>query len=102
MNNTIAGLLGRRARDIAQALWPNEPDVQLKPTDLILRRAHALHAPVSKDGRWHDLACGRPSRRARKRALLRTRLRDARASARSSGRGFETRAQARAPQDGVD
>jgi hypothetical protein len=25
-------------------------------------------ARVSKDGRWHDLACGRPSRRAQERA----------------------------------
>jgi hypothetical protein len=34
----------------------------------------ALCAAVSKDGHGDDLACGRPSRRARKRALLRTRF----------------------------
>jgi hypothetical protein len=38
--------------------------------------AALLGAAVSKDGRGHDLACGRPSRRARKRTLLRTRLMD--------------------------
>src|SRR5262249_12840953 len=27
-------------------------------------------ARVSKDGRWHDLACGRPSRRANRNRLL--------------------------------
>src|SRR6202047_2564986 len=35
--------------------------MELKPTDLILRRREAA---VSKDGRWLGLACGRPSRRA--------------------------------------
>jgi hypothetical protein len=38
----------------------------LKPTDLILR-SRAKHG-VSKDGRRHNLACGRPSRRAQERA----------------------------------
>jgi len=37
MNNTMLGRLAERTCDIAQALWPNEPDVQLKPTDLILK-----------------------------------------------------------------
>jgi hypothetical protein len=31
----------------------------MDPTDLILR-SRAQHG-VSKDGRWHGLACGRPS-----------------------------------------
>jgi hypothetical protein len=35
-----------------------------------------VSAAVSKDGRLHGLACGGPSRRARKRALVRTRLMD--------------------------
>jgi hypothetical protein len=71
--------------------------IELKPTDLILKEAHRsrvyprsahqerksatadLRCAVSKDGRWHDLASGRPSRRA---------------FGAPSGRGFETRASA--------
>jgi hypothetical protein len=40
--------------------------IQSQSTDLVLR-SRAKHG-VSKDGRWHDLACGRPSRRAQERA----------------------------------
>jgi hypothetical protein len=40
--------------------------MKFDPTDLILR-SRAKHG-VSKDGRRHDLACGRPSRRAQERA----------------------------------
>jgi hypothetical protein len=40
--------------------------MEFKPTDLILR-SRAQHG-VLKDGRQHDLASGRPSRRAQERA----------------------------------
>ena len=48
--------------------------LEFKPTDLILR-SRAKHG-VSKDRCRHDVACGRPSRRAQESALLRTRLID--------------------------
>jgi hypothetical protein len=44
----------------------NGLQLRRNPMDLVLRSC-AKHG-VSKDGRWHDLACGRPSRRAQERA----------------------------------
>jgi hypothetical protein len=42
--------------------------MEFKPTDLILR-SRAMRG-VSKDGRRHDLACGRPSRRAQSKSAV--------------------------------
>jgi hypothetical protein len=84
-------LLGRANRRYGAALWPTEPDAQprafLWPNDPRDRplvdlfhetqsdrtdgaSTHRPHpdeearSAVSKGGRWHDLASGRPSRRA--------------------------------------
>jgi hypothetical protein len=67
-NGPVTGVLRPLRRCVGndetdQIGWAELPD------DLILTERASL-ARVSKDGRWHDLICGRPSRRAQQRAPL--------------------------------
>jgi hypothetical protein len=59
---------GQEQAVVDRILWNQSyRAIDLNLSDLILRRPRSC-AAVSKDGGGHDLACGRPSRRAQERA----------------------------------